>query len=76
MKKNKTQNTDLMYEVNELRADNHRAYEEIQLKQDRISELERTIICLAIELAMARNLIRTESAINQLLRREYESESV
>ena len=55
-------------EVAELRADIRAAYEEIDLKRDRIRELERTVICLASELTMARNIIRSESAINEITR--------
>jgi hypothetical protein len=52
----------------ELRSDIRAAYEQIQLQKDRIRELERTVICLATELTMARSLIRSESAINEITR--------
>jgi chromosome segregation ATPase len=55
-------------ELEILRADIRAAHEEIDLKRDRIRELERTVICLASELTMARNIIRSESAINEITR--------
>jgi chromosome segregation ATPase len=55
-------------EVAELRADIRAAHEEIDLKRDRIRELERTIVTLATELSMARSIMRSESAINEITR--------
>lgn len=55
-------------EIAELRSDIRAAYEQIHLQKDRIHELERTIICLANELTLARNIMRSESAINEITR--------
>jgi chromosome segregation ATPase len=55
-------------ELEILRADIRAAHEEIDLKRDRIRELERTIVTLATELSMARSIMRSESAINEITR--------
>ncbi len=55
-------------ELEDLAARNRALEMELVLEQERRRELERTIVTLATELSMARSMMRSESAINEIMR--------
>ena len=55
-------------ELEDVRARNRALEMELDLEKERKRELERTIVTLATELSMARSIMRSESAINEIMR--------
>jgi hypothetical protein len=55
-------------ELEDVRARNRALEMELDLEKERKRELERTIVTLATELSMARSIMRSESAINEITR--------
>jgi len=55
-------------ELEDLAARNRALEMELDLEQERRRELERTVVTLATELSMARSMMRSESAINEIMR--------
>lgn len=55
-------------ELEDVRARNRALEMELDLEKERNRELERTIVTLATELSMARSIMRSESAINEIMR--------
>lgn len=55
-------------ELEDVRARNRALEMELDLEQERRRELERTVVTLATELSMARSMMRSESAINEIMR--------
>jgi len=55
-------------ELEDVRARNRALEVELNLEKERNRELERTIVTLATELSVARSIMRSESAINEIMR--------